>query len=531
MKLTLQPIDGYAFGAVQSSVIVRFEDFQSPAGDTARILRQCLALVPGGSEPNRFKASNVALNLSAAPVLLVSILDNLNKYCGDQRFTPIYVFQDGKALCFALPTLSPRMCAFNLNYLQKTLRTTEAPLTPETSKKKLEVQKAKARPYLPSGTNAGNFITAAAERKFPFKIFNQRYVIFGYGSGSTIFNSSITDSERSIGVSLAKSKVDTNLLLGLSGFPVAEQKQIKNLDDARRFAHKIGFPVVLKPAYEEQGRGIFANIQSDADLESCFQTVSKKYKSLLIERHIAGDHYRIDFMGDTLIKAVRRRAASVIGDGKSSIQTLIDKLNLEPERLDPNSSKGLVKIDDDLHRSLKNQNLSLEDVPDSFRKVYLKSISNMSQGGEQEHVENDIHPENYELCKSIARTIRLELSGIDILSPDLSVPWHRNGATICEVNAQPQLGQARTEVYWKVLSQHVSKPPKLSLIICNKLPNKTDSLFDTALEDIAVHKTPREILENGSPLQYFDRLEISRDVSESDRKKLQRMLVSVPQQG
>jgi cyanophycin synthetase len=170
------------------------------------------------------------------------------------------------------------------------------------------------RSLLPAGTNAGNFIAAAAERKIPFKIFNRKHIIFGYGSGSRIFNSSLTDEESVIGVQLAKSKVDTNRLLKMSGIPVAEQARVRNIDDAIRFAEKFGYPVVLKPEAEEQGRGVFPNIVHKAELKDCWRLLSNSsYKSVLIEKHVPGDVYRINTVDGEVVRVVKRDAPVVVG--------------------------------------------------------------------------------------------------------------------------------------------------------------------------------------------------------------------------
>lgn len=527
MKAGVKQIEGYAYGAIQPSVVLTFSDYLTGARDYNKKLKQLLEYLPRFEDLQRFFDGDASIDQASTPVAFVTLLDTLNHYCGDQRFTPIRVFEEGASLCFALPTLSTAMTRFNMNAVKHLLDMVGQGTSSANVQSFLEQHKGKARPFLPAGTNAGNFIAAAAQRKIPFKVFNQRSIIFGYGSGSRIFNSSITDEESSIGVSLAKSKFDTNRLLKMSGIPVAEQARVRTVDDAIRFVEIIGYPIVLKPENEEQGRGIFANIENINDLEDCFNFLAKKYTHLLIERHIIGDHYRIDFMDGKLIKAVRRRAASVVGDGKSTIHKLIQNLNLDPERLDQNSSKALVAIDQDLHRCLKNQDLKITDVLQRDRSVYLKSISNLSRGGDQVHVESTVHLENYELCKVIARTFRLKICGIDILSPDLSQPWYSNGAAICEVNSQPQLGKSKTDVYFTVLSNYVRKQPKIFLIICNVSAKQKEPLFDPENFSIKINATPRDILSNGCPVQYFDELEIADDVSDEERKKIERMLVSV----
>ena len=527
MKVELKQIEGYAYGAIQPSIILTFSDYSAGSNNLQKKLKNLLEYLPHFDDPKRFFSGDASMDPISIPAAVVTFLDTLNHYCGDQRFTPIRVFKEDTSVVFALPTLSIAMSRFNTNALKTLLDMLGQSTSSDKVHGYVDQLKNRAQSFLPAGTNACNFIAAAAKRKIPFKIFNRTYIIFGYGSGSRIFHSSITDEESSIGIGLATSKFYTNRFLKMSGIPVAEQARVRTLKDAIQFAENIGYPIVLKPETEEQGRGIFANIQNRNDLESCFNCLIKEYNHLLIERHVLGDHYRIDFMDGKLIKAVRRRAASVIGDGRSTIQMLIQNLNLDPERLDQNSSKGLVTIDEDLHRCLKNQGLRITDILEKDKCVYLKSISNLSRGGDQVHVEHTIHPENYELCKIIARTFRLKICGIDILSPDLSQPWHTNGAVICEVNSQPQLGRSKTEVYWTVLSHYVKKQPEIILYICNKLGKRAASLFDTKNGSVKINTTPRDILTNGCPVQYFDAVEVSNDVADEDWQKIERMLMSV----
>jgi len=402
------------------------------------------------------------------------------------------------------------------------------------SKDKIEAALAHCRKtskaFRPGGTNAGNFISAAAEHKIPFRILERDYLIFGYGSGSTIFKSSITDKEGGIGIALAKSKVQTHDLLQLSGFPVADQARVRTVEDAVNRAKTFGYPVVLKPEHEEQGRGIRANILNEAELRSCFDDVSKDYKGLLLEKHIPGDHYRIDFMGDQLIKAVRRRPAAVIGDGRKTIEDLVHSLNDHPDRRDPNSSMKPVVFDDDLVRTLTKYGKALADIPQPGEQVLLRSISNLSRGGEQIHVEDIIHDENYQLCRAIARTMRLDVIGVDLLSRDLSKPWYESGTVICEINAQPQLGTSGTPVYWAFLRRYLKSPPSIKIIVSNVAERSETPLLDTGRTTLEIHLTPEDVFRKGCPTQYFSELEIRNDVSQKDRETLERFLVSVSPQ-
>lgn len=308
MNLNLRAIDGYVYGAIQPTAELQFSSTDSYP---AHLVTGCAQLVkdliaqgdPGPDDMEGFDDSHM-------PALMCRALDLLNRLSGDQRFTPITSLSRETYL---LPTLSLGLTRQNLQLMGQVLNKTRGTVTPDVLRDMVAHAKKVSFRYLPGGTNPSNFIAAAGARKVPMKILSNGYLAFGYGSGSVIFDSSITDQEKSVGVGLARSKVDTNAFLKLSGFPVVEQQRITTLEQAQKFAETHGYPVVLKPENEEQGRGIYANITGADDLAHCFESATKTYKNLIMETHAPGDHYRVDFMGDQLIKAVRRRRWGMAG--------------------------------------------------------------------------------------------------------------------------------------------------------------------------------------------------------------------------
>ena len=351
LKIVINQIEGYAYGAVQPSITLRFLEDTIDAHKYEAGFQKILDQLPLFEDDQRFFTGDEAIEHATPQALFVTILDTLNHFCGDQRFTPIRVFEEDRSQCFSLPTLSTAMSRFNINAILELQKIANIGTLSKEIAGFLEKQKRLARQFLPAGTNAGNFIAAAAERKIPFKIFNRQHIIFGYGSGSRIFSSSLTDEESVIGVQLAKSKVDTNRLMKMSGIPVAEQARVRTIDDAIRFAEKIGYPVVLKPEAEEQSRGVYANIVDESELKECWKLLStSSYTSILIEKHVPGHNYRINTIDDKVVRVVKSIPAQLVGDGKSTIEELLTEFNSQPIRKDPNSSMVGLKLDDDVVR-------------------------------------------------------------------------------------------------------------------------------------------------------------------------------------
>ena len=68
---------------------------------------------------------------------------------------------------------------------------------------------------------------------------------------------------------------------------------------------------------------------------------------------------------------------------------------------------------------------------------YLKTTANLSTGGTATDVTDKVHPKNIALFNRIARTIGLDICGIDIMAKSLEVPIMTNQGAIIEVNAAP----------------------------------------------------------------------------------------------
>src|SRR5690606_20820885 len=78
-------------------------------------------------------------------------------------------------------------------------------------------------------------------------------------------------------------------------------------------------------------------------------------------------------------------------------------------------------------------------VPAPGERVMLRATANLSTGGTAIDRTEEIHPDNVTACEMAAGIVGLDIAGIDVLTPDISVPFRDNGAVIIEVNAAPGL--------------------------------------------------------------------------------------------
>jgi cyanophycin synthetase len=91
-------------------------------------------------------------------------------------------------------------------------------------------------------------------------------------------------------------------------------------------------------------------------------------------------------------------------------------------------------------QALQIQGLDWASVPAAGRRVHLRDIESTQWGGWDEEVTDQLHPDNLAIALQAAQLLGLSVAGVDVISQDITVPWHQNGAIINEVNHAPLLG-------------------------------------------------------------------------------------------
>lgn len=289
------------------------------------------------------------------------------------------------------------------------------------------------------GPSTGSIIEEAESRGIPWIRLNKYSLCqLGYGANQKRIQATVTSQTSSIGVEIACDKEDTKFLLEQAEVPVPKGDIVKSESGLKDAVDRVKYPLVIKPINGNHGRGITANINNWDDAVVAFAAAKKVSNSVIVEKYIVGEDFRLLVINYKLVAAAKRTAAHVKGDGKSTLQQLIDKVNEDPRR-GYGHEKVLTRIDiNDLTLSiLKDKGLTLESVPKKGEVVKLKDTANLSTGGTAEDVTDIVHPYNVFMCERIARIIGLDICGIDIMTTDISTPLPETGGAVLEVNAGP----------------------------------------------------------------------------------------------
>ncbi|MEP1140230.1 MAG: cyanophycin synthetase, partial [Balneola sp.] len=289
------------------------------------------------------------------------------------------------------------------------------------------------------GPSTGSIIEEAESRGIPWIRLNKYSLCqLGYGKNQKRIQATVSSETSSIAVELACDKEDTKYILEQAEVPVPKGEIVRTeagLEDAVKY---VGYPLVIKPINGNHGRGITANLDNWKDTLEAFHAAKEVSRSVIVERFISGDDYRLLVIDYKLVAAAKRTPAGVTGDGKSTILELIDKVNADPRR-GYGHEKVLTQItvNEMTENILEQAGRSIDTVLPDGEWMALKDTANLSTGGTSTDVTDIVHPHNVFTAERIARLIGLDICGIDIMTTDISSPLHETGGAILEVNAGP----------------------------------------------------------------------------------------------
>ncbi|MFT5512802.1 MAG: cyanophycin synthetase [Bacteroidia bacterium] len=289
------------------------------------------------------------------------------------------------------------------------------------------------------GPSTGSIVEEAEKRGIPWIRLNKYSLCqLGYGANQKRIQATVTSETSNIAVELACDKEDTKFLLEQAEVEVPRGEIIRRESSLKETCRYVGFPLVVKPIDGNHGRGITVNINNYEDALVAFGEAQKVSKAVIVEKYVVGEDYRLLVINHVLVAAAKRTPAHVIGNGKSTIQELIDEVNKDSRR-GYGHEKVLtsIKANELTITLIKSKGYDLNTVITDGEQLMLKDTANLSTGGTAEDVTDIVHPANVFMAERISKIIGLDICGIDVMTTDISIPLSETGGAVLEVNAGP----------------------------------------------------------------------------------------------
>lgn len=300
------------------------------------------------------------------------------------------------------------------------------------------------------GPSTGAIVEAAVARGIPYRRLTRGSLVqFGWGSKQRRIQAAEIDSTSAVAESIGQDKDLSKRLLHAAGVPVPLGRPVETVEEAWQVALEVGLPVVVKPQDGNQGKGVTVNITDRAQLEEAYRNAAD-YGTVMVERFLPGQDFRLLVVGGQLVAAARRDPPQVLGDGEHTVRELVDIVNQDPRR---GSGHGTaltkIRLDDIALARLALQGLTPDSVPEKGQRVVLRNNANLSTGGTATDVTDEVHPEVAARAVAAARMVGLHICGVDMVAETVLRPLEEQGGGFVEVNAAPGLRMHLSPSYGK----------------------------------------------------------------------------------
>lgn len=292
------------------------------------------------------------------------------------------------------------------------------------------------------GPSTETIVKEAQARNIPWLLLSARSMVqLGYGVHQKRIQATLSSFSGILAVELACDKEGTKTILKDAGIPVPRGTVIQYLDELPAAIEEVGgFPIVIKPLDGNHGRGISIDVKNQQEAEEAYDLASaaSKTRSVIVERYYKGSDHRILVINGKVAAVAERIPAHVVGDGRSTIEELIEITNQDPNRGDGHANVlTKITIDKTALNVLGKQGYELTSILPQDAIAYLRATANLSTGGIAVDRTDEIHPENVWIAQRVAKLIGLDIAGIDVVTDDIRKPLREVDGVIVEVNAAP----------------------------------------------------------------------------------------------
>ena len=289
------------------------------------------------------------------------------------------------------------------------------------------------------GPSTSCIVNAAEERRIPFIRLNDGNLVqFGYGARQRRIWTAEIDRTSAIAEGISRDKDLTKDLLRACGVPVPEGRLAENPADAWEAACDIGVPVVVKPSDGNHGRAVSINLTTRTEIEAAWHAADKEGSGVLVERFVPGNEHRLLVVGGKVAAAIHGEAVYIIGDGRSTVEQLIDlQINSDPRRGDQEDcplNPILYDQEPGVRLELARQGYQRDSIPAAGKKVLVQRNGNVAID-----VTDQVHPQVAAAATLAARVVGLDIAGVDLVAEDVGRPLAEQQGAIVEINAGPGL--------------------------------------------------------------------------------------------
>jgi cyanophycin synthetase len=288
------------------------------------------------------------------------------------------------------------------------------------------------------GPSTACISNAALQRQLPaYRLFPKGNLVhLGMGAAQKRIWTAESSVTGAIAQDIASDKALTKRLLANAGIPTPQGDIASSPAQAWHMAQRLGVPVVVKPLDGNRARGVSLDLMDQASVETAWHLAKREGTQVLVEHCVRGHEHRVLVVGNYVVAATRGETLSVIGDGISTMTQLVEMQINQHSRCLIDNTLERIELSSDAKTllELQRQQLNEQSIPAEGQQVVLQRTGNLTVD-----CTDEVHPDIAHHAIMAARTVGLDIAGIDMVVQDIRQPLHAQGGAIVEVNAGPSL--------------------------------------------------------------------------------------------
>lgn len=290
-----------------------------------------------------------------------------------------------------------------------------------------------------------------------------------------------------VGFGFTSDKLLTKRALLESGVPTPAGKSVTSAEEATDFARALGAPIVLKPLSGGRGKGVSVDLWESGEIEAAFDEAAAFGPVLAEEFIVPAAEFRVLATADECFSVVRRVPPFVRGDGRSTIEELIQQKNAHRGTV-PSTVGTRIPLGEATERFLSRGGATLDSVPPKGLAVKVGGVGGLSSGAEPQECREEVPERIKSVAIQCAQALPgLNWCGVDVIVTDDGSPF------VLEANSSPGIlgaafpffGNPRNlgGVIWELLADEGERRSNLSALL-----SPTECEFHRAPNPVALAK-------------------------------------------
>ena len=217
-----------------------------------------------------------------------------------------------------------------------------------------------------------------------------------------------------------------------NNIPVAFGASVSSKKKAKEIFGQGKAPFIAKPRLGSRGRHTITHIYDEGQIIEAFNIARKLCAFVILEEQLFGSVYRGTYIGGEIVGILRGDPPRIIGDGKSTIEQLIEKKNASKHEQVKD-----VAITPLLKSFIGRQNYNLQTILPEGLQIDLSEKIGINYGGYAVEEFPNTHPKILDYLKRAGDALNAPVIGFDFIIPNITEDPDNQRWGIIEANSLP----------------------------------------------------------------------------------------------